>query len=424
MLNLVQIQDKLKDMPTQAIMSYANGQNPMVPPYLALGELNRRKQMEQSAMGEQAKMQGEPPTIKQATEEQLGLMNLQKQRAMQAQQNMGRSMANAPSPVPAGVGEEPVQMARGGIARLPLRNFRRDAYAGGGIVAFQEGGLTEQDLMKKIIERAGKEQTMEDMIAEQKEARRLAGASEDPYAGSRAIREELQGIRSGRAEGQPMRELIGYLSGIAKAKPMSGIGVALGGGAEEQQKSAAEFAAEQDKQKAQEMAWMRADEKEKDALARGDADAALKAKRDKERLQYDVAKLSTTRKTEAYGRAESLYNQNPEVKANLKKQQDLSPSDPEYIELDKRNEEIRQGIYKSLDLDTGRIPPRAERPAPPPKKKEKNFFQKMFSSDEEPVAAGPQIPAGLPAGTVYAGKDKATNKDVYRTPDGKLLTAK
>lgn len=138
MLNLVQIQDRLKDMPTQAIMQYANGQNPMVPPYLALGELNRRKNMEQAAMGEQAKMQGEPPTIKQATEEQLGLMNLQKQRAMQGQQRMGQSMANAPAPVPAGVGEEPVQMASGGIARLPARNLRRDAYAGGGIVAFAD----------------------------------------------------------------------------------------------------------------------------------------------------------------------------------------------------------------------------------------------------------------------------------------------
>lgn len=138
MLNLVQIQDKLKDMPTRAIMAYANGQNPMVPPYLALGELNRRKQMEQSVIGEQAQAQGEPPTIKQATEEQLGLMNLQKQRAMQAQQNMGQAMANSPAPVPAGVGEAPVQMAGGGLARLPVRNIHRQAYAGGGIVAFAD----------------------------------------------------------------------------------------------------------------------------------------------------------------------------------------------------------------------------------------------------------------------------------------------
>jgi hypothetical protein len=137
MLNLVQIQDKLRNLPTQAIMSYANGQNPMVPPYLALGELNRRKQMEQSATADQARTQGEPPTVKQTTEQQLGLMNLQRGRAMQAQQNMGQAMANAQSPVPMGVGEEPVQMAAGGLTRLSS-NIR--GYAGGGIVAFYNGG--------------------------------------------------------------------------------------------------------------------------------------------------------------------------------------------------------------------------------------------------------------------------------------------
>jgi len=147
MLNLVQIQDKLRDLPTQAIMSYANGQNPMVPPYLALGELNRRKQMEQSATAEQAKSQGELPTVKQATEQQLGLMNLQRGRAMQAQQNMGQAMANSPASVPMGVGEEPVQMAAGGLTRLPS-NIR--GYAGGGIVAFADGGQTYTDPLDAI----------------------------------------------------------------------------------------------------------------------------------------------------------------------------------------------------------------------------------------------------------------------------------
>ena len=36
-MNLVQIQERLKDMPAQALMAYANGMNPDVPPYLALG---------------------------------------------------------------------------------------------------------------------------------------------------------------------------------------------------------------------------------------------------------------------------------------------------------------------------------------------------------------------------------------------------
>ena len=47
-MNLVQIQDHLRGLPTQALMAYANGQNPEVPPYLALGVLNQRKQMEQA----------------------------------------------------------------------------------------------------------------------------------------------------------------------------------------------------------------------------------------------------------------------------------------------------------------------------------------------------------------------------------------
>ena len=41
-MNLVQIQERLKDMPLKAVMMYANGMNPEVPPYLALGELYRQ----------------------------------------------------------------------------------------------------------------------------------------------------------------------------------------------------------------------------------------------------------------------------------------------------------------------------------------------------------------------------------------------
>ena len=49
-MNLIQIQDQLKSLPNdprtmQALTAYANGANPAVPPYLALGELNRRKQL-------------------------------------------------------------------------------------------------------------------------------------------------------------------------------------------------------------------------------------------------------------------------------------------------------------------------------------------------------------------------------------------
>jgi hypothetical protein len=34
-MNLIQVQERLKDLPLQAIAAYANGANPDVPPYLA-----------------------------------------------------------------------------------------------------------------------------------------------------------------------------------------------------------------------------------------------------------------------------------------------------------------------------------------------------------------------------------------------------
>ena len=73
-MNLVQIQERLKEMPTQAVMAYANGMNPDVPPYLALGELNRRKRMEQTGPGQMP--QG---TVKEQIEGEIGARDMQQQ---------------------------------------------------------------------------------------------------------------------------------------------------------------------------------------------------------------------------------------------------------------------------------------------------------------------------------------------------------
>ena len=65
-MNLIQIQEHLKDLPDHVIKSYANGQNPEVPPYMALGELERRSRSEQRA--------AEPPTqsVKEKLEAKVG----------------------------------------------------------------------------------------------------------------------------------------------------------------------------------------------------------------------------------------------------------------------------------------------------------------------------------------------------------------
>jgi len=143
-MNLVKIQDELKGFPTQTIMAYVNGSNPEVPPYIALAELNRRKQMEQR--------RAEPPTqsVKEKLESEVtnpqGIAQLpqampQGQPGMPPQgqpgapQGMPPQMAAAPQQMPQQMPQRPPGMAAGGITRLPTRSDMFH-YAPGGIVAF------------------------------------------------------------------------------------------------------------------------------------------------------------------------------------------------------------------------------------------------------------------------------------------------
>jgi hypothetical protein len=156
-MNLIQIQEHLKDLPTQAIMAYANGQNPQVPPYMALGEMNRRKNMEQRAA------QAPDSSVKEKLEGELA-----QQIALPGVgqgMNMRINPAGMPPPMPAGQPQMAPQMpkmpvppmarpmapqmiqpggmpgmAEGGLATLPMDQDMFN-YAPGGIVAFADEGL-------------------------------------------------------------------------------------------------------------------------------------------------------------------------------------------------------------------------------------------------------------------------------------------
>jgi len=158
-MNLIQIQEHLKDLPTQAIMSYANGQNPQVPPYMALGEMNRRKAMEQRAA--QAPDSSVKDKLESELNQQVALpgvgqgMNMRmnpagmprpmpavqpqmapQMRPMQVQpaaRPMPPQQMSQPGSIPAGA----PGMAGGGLANLPISN-RMFNYAPGGIVAFAD----------------------------------------------------------------------------------------------------------------------------------------------------------------------------------------------------------------------------------------------------------------------------------------------
>jgi hypothetical protein len=140
-MNLVQINERLKDLPMQVVQQYANGMNPEVPPYLALGELQRRELQQKQMATAQGAMQGPQPSVKEQVEQKAGLMELQQMQQQQMAQQMVRP--RGPMPAPAGVpqpeDQPEVAMARGGLAGIPVRGDMFE-YAGGGIVAFQSGG--------------------------------------------------------------------------------------------------------------------------------------------------------------------------------------------------------------------------------------------------------------------------------------------
>lgn len=132
-MNLVQINERLKDLPTQVIQQYANGMNPEIPPYLALGELQRRETAQRQMATAQGAAQGPMPSIKEQVEQKAGLLAAQGLQQQQMMQMMAQP--RGPLPAPAGVPQpeaQPEAMARGGLTRAPVRfDFQR-----GGIVAF------------------------------------------------------------------------------------------------------------------------------------------------------------------------------------------------------------------------------------------------------------------------------------------------
>jgi hypothetical protein len=142
-MNLVQINERLKDLPESVIRQYANGMNPEVPSYLALGELQRREMAEKRMATAQGGAQGPQPSVKEQIEQKAGLMALQQMQ----QQKMAQQMVQprGPMPAPENVSqpkdqpEAPMMAASGGLARIPVRSDMFE-YAGGGIVAFAGGG--------------------------------------------------------------------------------------------------------------------------------------------------------------------------------------------------------------------------------------------------------------------------------------------
>ena len=175
-MNLVAIQEKLKDFPNQTIMAYANGQNPEVPAYMALAELQRRKRMQQGSK----EMPKE--TVKDRIERESAQQTMPSMEAQQPQQ-VAQQPQQQPQQEPQQAQQEMPAMAAGGITRLPVGDMFN--YRDGGIVAFSQGDAVESEMsgsvpMKRGKTRAEMREEMERERAENMRRVALEGQNERP----------------------------------------------------------------------------------------------------------------------------------------------------------------------------------------------------------------------------------------------------
>jgi hypothetical protein len=125
-MNIIKIQNQLKGVPDDTLVGYVQNPSGQVPTYLALSELQRRKEM-------RSNYQANKPEEKSVAEDLL-----QEAQPGIAALPEAQSMMEAMAPQP----EMPMeQMAHGGLAELDTGNmYNENNYATGGIVAFDDGG--------------------------------------------------------------------------------------------------------------------------------------------------------------------------------------------------------------------------------------------------------------------------------------------
>ena len=127
-MNIIQIQDRFKGLPEDALVNYVEQPMGEVPIYLALGELQRRKEMKERFQASQTE---KPSVAEQLVAEskpmQMGLGAMAPQRMMPGGQGVG-----SPQPAPE---IDPRQLAASGIAANPVSNVGSPVMmAAGGIV--------------------------------------------------------------------------------------------------------------------------------------------------------------------------------------------------------------------------------------------------------------------------------------------------
>lgn len=347
-MNLFEISSYLQKIPespegTKALMDYANGTSAMVPSYVALAELNRRKLLKDT---EAASQQAPQQSLKDQLQNEL--LGGAAQQMQQVGPGISPQLAN-PAPEMPQMPQQPQQMpqqempqempqmAEGGLASVPVDMFKRTSFAPGGIVAFNgeddeqlvkelelygedelRGGSGEDRLkardvnkplsntgsgLKREIQKAREEDRgiagidlggfkmpefkervepdFNEELAKVKAQKAALGISDDPYAGVRDLRNQLEKMQESSRQNETQDRLMALLSG---SHPSGNFFMEMGAGADKAQQLKGLQQAKREKDLERKMEYTKLDIQEDQARRKGDLDAVKAAMADKQRL--------------------------------------------------------------------------------------------------------------------------------------------
>lgn len=278
-MNIIKIQNQLKGVPDDTLVGYVQNPTGQVPTYLALSELQRRKEMRNS-------YQANKPEEKSVAEDLVE--EVQPQMAGVAGLPEAQPMMQAMAPQP----EMPMeQMAQGGLADLDTGDmYDEKNYANGGIVAFAKGGTPDDyGVVMPIVP------TMDDMYMQTLEAQRAFGVDPDFYKKTLAESEKERIKELAEAKKMDQAQLLLAMGSAFAGTPFFGQALDKAG-----ERAGPIIGAMGKNQRDINNVYRMADRKSLEAQyaqARGDAAGAQKAINDKESLlltaQIEEAKLKS-----------------------------------------------------------------------------------------------------------------------------------
>jgi len=310
-MNIIQIQDRLKGMPKEAIIQYVQNPTGEVPTFLALGELERRKTMENkytamkpeaTSVAEQIVQENMPMGLGAITPSEA----MSPSTAMSPEAGIMQGMRQTPSSV---AQPSSVMAADSGIANLPVPP---PSFAGGGIVAFADGGAADLSLNPNDLTVLNKPAydykydyedyylnpnaalieipkpiTIDERIKQQREAYTSAGVDPDFYKKQAdqlmAEREALKADKSEAANMALVKAGLGIMGGTSQFA-LENIGKGAMPAIESYGADIKDIKAQERLMKQAEMKLAEAEQ----AMARGDVNAAMKAMEDREDKILDI----------------------------------------------------------------------------------------------------------------------------------------